>query len=138
MTASNWEATERAVAEWWRMHGWPGCERRGRGFEGRELIGMPGLACEVKARRRLDLPAWLRQAMANPDGGIPFVIHKPDGVRMGMSTVHMWPMTLPLLYGTHLLLDAGFGTRPDTFPTPLETYREVICASDYAPVQNRN
>jgi hypothetical protein len=120
MTASNWEETERQVAKFFSEHGWPSCERRGRGYEGRELIGMPGLAPEVKSRRRLDLPAWLRQARRERDGGIPFVVHKPDGVRMGPSEIDIWPMTFPLLEGTYLLRAAGYGGPEPAFSAWLE------------------
>lgn len=123
MTASNWEQTERDVAEFFSTHGWPGVERRGRGYEGRELIGMPGLAPEVKARRRMDLPAWLRQARRERGGGIPFVVHKPDGVRMGQSEIDIWPATFPLLEATYLLRAAGYGGPEPHFYEWLEASR---------------
>lgn len=121
MSATDWQQVELWAAQWFAAHGWPSCERRGRGFAGRELIGMPGLAVEVKSRRKLRMDEWLRQAMRNPDGGLPFVISKPDG--MAAARFQHFPMIMPVWVGTNLLLEAGFGTRPPDYPDLLTQWR---------------
>lgn len=122
-----WQETEMIVARYFTEHGWPSCERRGRGFEGRELIGMPGLAPEVKARRRLALPEWLRQADRERGGGLPFVIHRPDG--FGAASIGIWPMTFMVKHGVALLLESGFGTEPDEYSSPIDSYLSLDTAA---------
>jgi hypothetical protein len=102
--------TQRTVAQWFADHGWPYAESAGAGRTGSDVTGIPGLACEVKARRGFSPQAWLRQAAAGAkaDGGLPFVVHRPDG--MGPATVSRWPVTLTLHDFTDLLLAAGYGT----------------------------
>ncbi len=103
--------TQRAVAQWFTSQGWPYAESTGAGRTGSDITGMPGLACEVKARRDFSPQAWLRQAAdgAKP-GALPFVVHRPDG--MGPASITRWPVTLTLQDFTALLLAAGYGT-PD-------------------------
>jgi hypothetical protein len=97
--------TEEAVAEVFRDHGWHNAFKVGSGAPGKDLLGCPGLSCEVKSRRDLNLPAWLRQA-AKYDG-LPFVIHRPD--RFGPRSVGIWPMTFMVKDGVPLLRRAGYG-----------------------------
>ena len=54
--------TQNAVAAYFRDHGWPHAETAGAGRQGVDVLGLAGISCEVKARRQLALPAWLRQA----------------------------------------------------------------------------
>jgi hypothetical protein len=84
--------TEQAFADWFAEHGWPSAERAPASLKGIDVLGMPGWAPEIKARRELNLPAWLRQAETRQ--GIPFVGHRPDG--FGLRTVHLWPVTFRL------------------------------------------
>jgi hypothetical protein len=100
--------TQTAVAQWFATHGWPYAESAGAGRTGSDVTGIPGLACEVKARRELNLTAWLRQAAAGK--GLPFVVHRPDG--SGPATVASWPVTLRLEDFTELLHAAGYGDQP--------------------------
>lgn len=128
MSTSDWQMVEQWAAAWFREHGWPSCERRGRGFAGRELIGMPGLAAEIKSRRKLRMSEWIAQAMRNPDGGLPFVISKPDG--MGQARFAHFPMIMPVWMGTGLLLESGYGGNgPDAtmadYPDLLALYRRA-------------
>lgn len=97
--------TQNCVAAWFREHGWPHAESTGAGRPGVDILGLPGLACEVKARRDFSPMAWLRQAVNGR--GIPFVVHRPDG--MGPATIASWPVTLPLSEFTQLLHTAGYG-----------------------------
>ena len=97
--------TQHAVASWFATHGWPYAESTGAGRTGSDITGLPGLACEVKARRDFSPLAWIRQASG--EDGLPFVVHRPDG--MGPATIPMWPVTLPLDIFTALLRAAGYG-----------------------------
>ena len=114
MTASNKARTRRgqdtqnAVAAWFRSKYWPFAESTGSGRSGSDITGMPGLACEVKARRDFSPLAWIRQA--STEDGLPFVVHRPDGI--GTASICMWPVTLPLDVFTELLHAAGYGTSP--------------------------
>jgi hypothetical protein len=100
--------TQATVAQWFAANGWPYAESAGAGRTGSDITGIPGLACEVKARRALNIPAWLRQA-ANGHG-LPFVVHRPDG--MGPAVIGKWPVTMRLEDFTRLLHDAGYGDQP--------------------------
>ena len=97
--------TQAVVARWFQGNGWQYAESAGAGRQGSDITGMPGLACEVKARRAYSPLAWLRQASVN--SGLPFVIHRPDG--LGPASVDSWPVTLRLSDFTILLHEAGFG-----------------------------
>ena len=100
--------TQTAVAQWFAGHGWPYAESAGAGRQGSDVTGIPGLACEVKARRELRLIPWLRQAASGQ--GLPFVVHRPDG--MGPAVIGDWPVTMRLEDFTGLLHAAGYGTQP--------------------------
>jgi hypothetical protein len=112
MTAGNNSArrrrgaqTQAAVAAWFAGNGWPYAESTGSSRMGVDVTGLPGIAVEVKARRDLNLTAWLRQAAGRP--GVACVVHRPDG--MGVARVAEWPVTLTLAEFTKLLQDAGYG-----------------------------
>lgn len=100
--------TQNAVAAWFRGHGWPHAESAGAGRPGVDVLGLPGLSVEVKARRDFSPLAWIRQARQQP--GIPIVVHRPDG--MGPATVEDWPVTMRLADLTELLHAAGYGDQP--------------------------
>jgi hypothetical protein len=107
--------TQTLVARWFASHGWPFAESTGAGRSGSDVTGIPGLACEVKARRDFSPLAWLRQAEAGTRGGLPFVVHRPDG--MGEQSIADWPVTLRLSHFTALLQAAGYGDGPpETVP----------------------
>ncbi len=115
MTAASRKArgaqTQNTVAAWFTTHGWPYAESAGAGRQGADVTGIPGLACEVKARRDFSPLAWIRQAATGP--GLPFVVHRPDGI--GPASVGQWPVTLRLADFTQLLRDAGYGN-PEEVP----------------------
>jgi hypothetical protein len=101
--------TQTAVAGYLQEHGWPYAEPVGAGRQGPDVTGTPGLSIEVKARRNLDLPGWLRQTRAGAeDQAIPVLIHRPDG--SGPATIADWPVTMHLADLIGLLHLAGFGT----------------------------
>lgn len=98
--------TQRTVAAYLAGHGWPYATDAGAGRSGVDVLGTPGLSWEVKARRSLDLLAWLRQA-SREDGALPLVCHRPDG--MGPASVADWPVTMRLADIVWLLREAGYG-----------------------------
>ena len=100
--------TQRAVANYLAQRGWPYATDAGAGRQGEDILGVPGLAIEVKARRDLNLTAWLKQA--NNGRGLPIVIHRPDGY--GPASIDSWPATLRLDELVKLLRDAGYGDQP--------------------------
>lgn len=110
--------TQRAVATYLAGNGWPYASDAGAGRAGNDILGVPGLAIEVKARRDLDLPAWLRQASRDHTGGLPLVVHRPDG--MGPAAVAEWPVTLRLADAVTLLRAAGYGNPPTTPSSTVE------------------
>lgn len=108
--------TQRAVARYLVANGWPYATDAGAGRNGADILGTPGLAIEVKARRDFSPLAWLRQA-AQTLGGVPICVHRPDG--MGEASVAAWPVTMRLCDAVTLLRDAGYGdprTPPEAAP----------------------
>lgn len=99
--------TQNAAAAWYRDNGFPYCESAGAGRQGRDLLGMPGLAGEVKARADLAPMAWLRQAEAAANGDLPFVLWRPNG--FGTMTIPLWGVFLRNGDFTRLIREAGYG-----------------------------
>jgi hypothetical protein len=99
--------TQALVAEWLATRGFPFATDAGAGRQGRDILNTIGLAIEVKARRDLSLPAWLRQAVKTAAGDIPAVIHRPDG--FGEASMADWPVTMRLEDWTRLVRAAGYG-----------------------------
>lgn len=104
--------TQRCVAGYLAEHGWPYASDAGAGRHGSDILGVPGLAIEVKARRDFAPLTWIRQATNG--AGLPLVVHRPDG--MGPASVADWPVTLRLQDAVALLRAAGYGEPavPDT------------------------
>lgn len=100
--------TQRVVAEYLTTQGWPYATDAGAGRSGRDILGVDGVSIEVKARRDLNLPAWIRQARAAAGNDLPVVVHRPDG--MGPASIADWPATLRLADLVALLHEAGRGT----------------------------
>lgn len=98
--------TQRAVAAFLASNGWPYATDAGAGRNGCDILGVTGLAIEVKARRDFSPLAWLRQARAGGPG-LPMCVHRPDG--MGVTSVPDWPVTLRLSDVVGLLRAAGYG-----------------------------
>ena len=99
--------TQRLVAEYLQAHGWPWATDAGAGRSGSDILNTPGVKIEVKARRDLDLSAWLRQASSAPGNGLASVVHRPDGY--GPAKIGDWPVTLRLEDWVTLLRQAGYG-----------------------------
>jgi len=99
--------TQMLVTRWLAAHGFPYATDAGAGRGGRDIMNVVGLAIEVKARRDLSLPSWLRQAVAAAGLDVPVVIHRPDG--FGPTSLPDWPVTMRLADWTHLVRQAGYG-----------------------------
>jgi hypothetical protein len=84
--------TEELVAKFLRENGFPHAERRPASLPGADIMGIPDVAIEVKSRRKLDLPGWLKQASTRD--GLPVVVSRPDG--FGPEKIGLWPVTLRL------------------------------------------
>lgn len=102
-------ATQRLVAAAWRGDGWPYAEDAGAGRNGKDLLGTPGLAVEIKGRRDFSPLAWMKQAAC--EDGLPIVVMRPDGA--GPATVDDWPTFLRHADLRRLLRQAGYGNPLD-------------------------
>lgn len=102
--------TQRAIAAYLAEHGFPHATDAGAGRNGSDILGVPGICWEAKARRDYNPLAWLRQAARTP-GGLPIVTARPDG--LGPAHVADWPSTMRLADLVHLLRAAGYGEPPD-------------------------
>lgn len=74
---------ERAVAAYMRDHGTPDARRylAGDGHQPGDIDALPGVAIEVKHQAVYDIPAWLRQTVAQADGWrVPLLVVHPRGV----------------------------------------------------------
>ena len=73
---------EVAVVNWLRDHGWPDARRylAGDGRQPGDVDGVPGVAIEVKNQARIELAAWLDQAVAEAGSALPVVVAKRRGV----------------------------------------------------------
>lgn len=101
--------TEHAIADYLVERGlYPQAVRVPAALPGRDILNTPGVAIEVKARRDLNLLAWLRQAEKNASPGeVPAVASRPDGI--GVENVDNWPVTIRLKDFVSLLERAGYG-----------------------------
>ena len=112
MTNEAWKHAEQAVARYLRDSGFAlaTTHRAALGRPGvhqeSDIIGVPGVAFEVKARKNLDIPASLRQADRAAVGSqVPVVVAKPVGI--GLENVAYWPCFLYLKHLVPLLPREG-------------------------------
>jgi hypothetical protein len=103
-------ATQRIVAEYLRQHGWPHARSVGAGESGSDIVEVPDIDVEVKARRGFDPLAAMKQQAARNDGRLPFAVLRMDGT--GESTIEDWPVIIRFGTFTQLLRDAGYGDQP--------------------------
>lgn len=87
-------------------NGWPHAQTAGSGRADVDILGVPGLSIEVKARRDLNPLSWIRQAAKRP--GLPLVVFRPDGA--GETTVGSWPCLVRFDDLIGLLRAAGYGS----------------------------
>lgn len=86
------KAAEQAVARYLRSQGFP-LVRTARSVsggyqEGADIVGLPGVALEIKNRRDIQIGASLRQAEAQAQGAVPLLVVKPMGI--GLDSVGDW------------------------------------------------
>lgn len=98
-------ATQRIVASYLTCHGWPYATDAGAGRGGVDVLGVPGLSIEVKARTGFNPVAWVREAASRP--GIPLVVVRPNG--MGEASIEQWPVLIRLADLVDILRSAGYG-----------------------------
>lgn len=90
----------------------PNAQRRPASIPGSDVMNTPGFDVEVKARRDLSLPAWLRQAAKRAGSALPVVVHRPDGY--GPERIDDWPVTMRMADWVELVRRAQWpqGSRP--------------------------
>lgn len=93
--------TQEILRDWFREHGWTGAESRAASLAGTDLYGMPGWAPEVKATAQQSFTGMLKQARANADGQVPFVIYRPQGY--GPERIREWLVVFDLETATNLM-----------------------------------
>lgn len=98
--------SQELLAEWFREHGWLNAKSRAASLPGVDVYDMPGLAPEVKATAGQDFTGALRQAKANSQGALPFVIYRPKGY--GPERIKDWIVAFTLDDATELLKKAGY------------------------------
>lgn len=105
---------EACVVAFIRGAGFPHAERGQAGalIDRGDILGTPGIAWEVRNRRALGLPAWLRDTRrrrlaAGADIGI--LVVKPEGI--GATQTGTWAAVLTLADLCDLLTMAGYGTQ---------------------------
>lgn len=102
--------TQDIIAAYYRSRGWPDCYDVAAAVGGADLLGMLGLAPEVKARRGFSPLAWLKQARRNAKPGeIPYVVFRCDG--QGPATVGEWGVLMTVDDHIALLHEANYGVR---------------------------
>ena len=85
-------AAETAVVRFLQANGYPHCERRAlAGAQDRgDVAGIPGIVIEVKAAARLELAAWVDEAVKEALFEVPVVWHK----RRGYTNPGDWYVTM--------------------------------------------
>ena len=103
--------TQDLVAQYFKSRGWPFATSAGAGRSGTDVLGVPGIGIEVKARSGFDPKAWIRQARGH-GYDVSLVTFRPNG--MGPATIEEWPVLLTLGELVTILRAAGYGyTEPD-------------------------
>jgi hypothetical protein len=90
---------------------WPGCEKTPNSRPGRDLLGTPGVAFEVKTAREWRPTAWLRQAggYALP-GEVGVLVYYPDGYGRAATGDTLSIVRTRLLLP--VLVEAGYAPEP--------------------------
>ncbi len=103
--------TQRVVARYFAANGWPYASDAGAGRPGKDVLGVPGISCEVKARADFAPLAWIRQAVKAGHGDLPMVVLRPNG--LGPERVEDWPVVMRFADVVALLREVGFGGDKD-------------------------
>lgn len=81
--------TERILARDLQINGAPDAEAVPSARRGRDIIHVPGLAIEVKARKGFRPLEWIAQAIRNAEDDYPIVVLRCDG--QGPACIDDWP-----------------------------------------------
>lgn len=82
------------AARWRQLELFPDAESIAASLPGRDVKNTLGFAVEVKARRKFNPIAWIKQSKANADGDWPVVVMRPDG--MGEASMGKWLVFMEL------------------------------------------
>jgi hypothetical protein len=90
---------------------WPHAEKTPNSRPGRDVLGTPGCAIEVKTGAQWSPNAWLRQAARYPaEGEVALLVYLPPGC--GEAAVGDALAILPLRQVMPLLVAAGYAPEP--------------------------
>lgn len=70
--------TQLLVAELFKEKGWVNALSAGAGRSGVDVLGLPGLSVEVKARGEFTPLSWIKQAEGHP--GLAIAVSRPNGL----------------------------------------------------------
>ena len=104
--------TQRIIAADLRNHGAPDARAVEASLPGRDILNLPGVAIEVKARKGFSPLEWVHQAVRNADGDLPMVILRCNG--QGAKSVDEWPVIMRWADVKELLREGNYlaGNRP--------------------------
>jgi hypothetical protein len=98
--------TERLLAADLQSCGAPDARAVAASVAGRDILGVPGLAIEVKARANLDIRSALRQAVKNAGDDLPLVVVRCNG--QGLMHIDQWVTLVHWGDMKQLLREAGY------------------------------
>lgn len=101
-------ASQRIVADYLRVNGWPHARSIGAGESGSDIVEVVDIDVEVKARRGFSPLAAMEQQAARADGRLPFAVLRMDG--QGPASIAAWPVVIRLDAFVELLRAAGYGS----------------------------
>lgn len=70
--------TQKVIADYLKQF-WAYADTAGAGRQGDDILNIPALSIEVKARSDFQPLAWIKQAASNANGKIPMVIMRCNG-----------------------------------------------------------
>lgn len=70
--------TQKVIAEYLKQW-WAYADTAGAGRQGEDILNIPTVSIEVKARADFQPLAWIKQAEANANGKLPMVIMRCNG-----------------------------------------------------------
>jgi len=70
--------TQKVIAEYLKQW-WPYADTAGAGRQGEDILNIPTLSIEVKARSDFQPLAWIKQSASNANGKLPIVIMRCNG-----------------------------------------------------------
>jgi len=89
----------------------PGCEKTPNSRKGRDLLGTPGMAVEVKTGAEWRPNAWMAQAAGYAaDGELAVLLYLPPG--LGQAKIGQSLFIVPTIVGMELAVAAGYAPPP--------------------------